>query len=177
MDKFNNSNSTLALQKFYNQQNNVRLFELQQRLKTEQIVCQIEMNKLINEEKVINEEQVIIEEQTVEEPGLPTVSSDTMQVINEEKVIIEEQVEEQVINEEKVIIEEQSVEEQNQQESLSGEPGSPTVFENTVSLEEIYYRSNENFEIDKPITLERTKSTIINQTKINNLIKLKNGKF
>ena len=135
MDKFNNSNSTLALQKFYNQQNNVRLFELQQRLKTEQIVCQIEMKKLINEKKVINEE-----------PGLPTVSSDTMQVINEEKVIIEEQ----------------SEQEQNQQEPLSGE-----------SLGEIYYQSNENFEIDKPITLERTKSTIINQTKINNLIKLK----
>ena len=122
MDKFNNSNSTLALQKFYNQQNNVKLFELQQRLKTEQIVCQIEMKKLINEKKVINEEKVIIEEQV------------------EEQVIIEEQVE----------------------EPLSGE-----------SLGEIYYRSNENFEIDKPITLERTKSTIINQTKINNLIKLK----
>ena len=129
MDKFNNSNSTLALQKFYNQQNNVRLFELQQRLKTEQIVCQIEMKKLINEKKVINEEQVIIEEQQEQE--------------------------------------------QNQQEPLNGEPGSPTVFENTVSLGEIYYRSNENFEIDKPTILERTKSTIINQTKINNLIKLK----
>ena len=116
MDKFNNSNSSLALQKFYNQQNNVKLFELQQRLKTEQtlrlksqsenpVVCQIEMSKLINEEKVINEEQVI----------------------NEEKVIIEEQ----VINEEKVIIEES-----NQQEPLNGE-----------SLGEIYYQSNENFEI------------------------------
>ena len=29
MDKFNNSNSSLALQKFYNQNNNVKLFELQ----------------------------------------------------------------------------------------------------------------------------------------------------
>ena len=125
MDKFNNSNSTLALQKFYNQNNNGRLFELQQRLKTEQIVCQIEMKKLINEKKVINEEEVINE-------------------INEEKVIIEE-----VINE------------INEEEPLTGE-----------SLVEIY-QSNENFEIDKPITLERTKSTIINQTKINNLIKLK----
>ena len=114
MDKFNNSNSTIALQKFYNQNNNGRLFELQQRLKTEQIVCQIEMTKSINEEKI------------------------------EEK--IEEQVEELVINEEKVIIEES-----NQEEPLSGE----------------------SFEIDKPITLERTKSTVINQTKINNLIKLK----
>ena len=114
MDKFNNSNSTIALQKFYNQNNNGRLFELQQRLKTEQIVCQIEMKKLINEKKVINEEEVI----------------------NEEKVIIEEE----VINEEKVIIEEQ-VEEQIE-EPLSGE-----------SLGEIYYRSNENFEIDKPVTL------------------------
>ena len=124
MDKFNNSNS-LALQKFYNQNNNASfLFELQQRLKTEQIVCEIEMKKLINEEKV------------------------------EEK--IEEKIEEQVINEKKVI------EESNQEEPLSGE-----------SLGEIYYRSNENFEIDKPvILLERTKSTI-NQTKINNLIKLK----
>ena len=145
MDKFNNSNSTLALQKFYNQNNNGRLFELQQRLKTEQIVCQIEMKKLINEKKVINEEEVI----------------------NEEKVINEEE----VINEEQVIIEEQQEQDQIE-EPLSGEPGSPTVFENTVSLGEIY-RSNENFEIDKPITLERTKSTIINQTKINNLIKLK----
>ena len=62
-----------------------------------------------------------------------------------------------------VIIEEQQEQEQNQQEPLNGE-----------SLGEIYYRSNENFEIDKPIILlERTKSTIINQTKINNLIKLK----
>ena len=127
MDKFNNSNSSLALQKFYNQQNHdIRLLELQQRLKTEKIMCQIEMSKLINEEVV------------------------------EEKV--EEQVEEQI---------EEKVEEQ------IGEPGPPTVFENTVSLEDIYYRSNENFEIDKPITLERTKSTIINQVKINNLIKLK----
>ena len=158
MDKFNNSNSTLALQKFYNQNNNGRLFELQQRLKTEQIVCQIEIKKLINEKKLEDKEEVI----------------------NEEEVIIEEE----VINEEKVIIEEQSEQEQNQEEPLSGEPGSPTVFENTVSLEEIYYQSNENFEIDKPtlclktqsgnpVTLERTKSTIINQTKINNLIKLK----
>ena len=129
MDKFNNSNSTLALQKFYNQNNNVKLFELQQRLKTEQIVCQIEMKKLINEKKVINEEEVINEEK----------------VINEEEVINEEQQEQDQI-----------------EEPLSGE-----------SLGEIYYRSNENFEIDKPITLERTKSTIINQTKINNLIKLK----
>ena len=137
MDKFNNSNSTLALQKFYNQQNNVKLFELQQRLKTEQIVCQIEMKKLINEKKIEDKieekieeqvEELVINEEQVEEPGLPTVSSDTMQI----------------------------------EEPLSGE-----------SLGEIYYRSNENFEIDKPITLERTKSTIINQTKINNLIKLK----
>ena len=151
MDKFNNSNSTLALQKFYNQQNNVRLFELQQRLKTEQIVCQIEMKKLINEKKIEDKIEEKIEEKVIiEEPGSPIVSSDTMQVI----------------------IEEQSVEEQIE-EPLSGEPGSPTVFENTVSLGEIYYRSNENFEIDKPTILERTKSTIINQTKINNLIKLK----
>ena len=127
MDKFNNSNSSLALQKFYNKQYNVRLFELQQRLKTEKIVCQIEMTKSINEEKI------------------------------EEK--IEEQVKEQV--EEQVIIEES-----NQQELLNGE-----------SLGEIYYQSNENFGIEKPVTLERTKSTVINQTKINNLIKLKNGKF
>ena len=47
MDKFINPNSSLALQKFYNQQNNVRLFELQQRLKTELIVCQIEIKKFI----------------------------------------------------------------------------------------------------------------------------------
>ena len=119
MDKFNNSNSSLALQKFYNHQNHdIRILELQQRLKTEKLICQIEMTKLINEEKVVVEEKVIIEEKV------------------EEKVIIEE--------------------------LLSGE-----------SLGEIYYQSNENFEIDKPVTLERTKSTIINQVKINNLIKLK----
>ena len=84
-------------------------------------------------------------------------------VINEEKVVVEEPGPTvssdavQVINEEKVIIEES-----NQEEPLSGE-----------SLGEIYYQSNENFEIDKPITLERTKSTVTNQTKINNLIKFK----
>ena len=44
MDKFNNSNSSLALQKFCSQNNDIRLLELQQRLKTEQIVCQIENN-------------------------------------------------------------------------------------------------------------------------------------
>ena len=85
MDKFNNSNSSLALQKFYNQQNHdtgydfsrsVRILELQQRLKTEKLMCQIEMTKLINEEKVINEEQVI----------------------NEEKVIIENQVVEEILD-------------------------------------------------------------------------------
>ena len=134
MDKFNNSNSSLALQKFYNQQNNLRLFELQQRLKTEKIVCQIEMSKSGSPDYVFRHS-----------------------VINEEKVEekIEEQVEEQV--EEKVIIEES-----NQEEPLSGE-----------SLGEIYYQSNENFEIEKPVTLERTKLTIINQAKINYLIKLK----
>ncbi len=64
MDKFNNSNSSLALQKFYNHQNqnhDIRILELQQRLKTEKIMCQIEMSKLNNVEKVINEEQVINE--------------------------------------------------------------------------------------------------------------------
>jgi hypothetical protein len=70
MDKFNNSNSSLALQKFYNQQNHdIRILELQQRLKTEKLMCQIEMTKFINEEKVVEE-----------------------QVINEEKVIIENQI-------------------------------------------------------------------------------------
>ena len=116
MDKFNNSNSSLALQKFYNQQNHdIRILELQQRLKTEKIMCQIEMTKLI-EEKVEEkfEEKVIIEEQVVEEiPDTQIIQFDTV------------------------------------------------------------YQSNENFEIDKPVTLERTKSTIINQVKINNLIKLK----
>ena len=86
------------------------------------------------------------------------------------KLINEEKVEEKVILEESNTVFEDTF---NQQESLSGEPGPPTVFENTVSLEDICYRSNENFEIDKPVTLERTKSTIINQVKINNLIKLK----
>ena len=117
MNKFNNSNSSLALQKFYNQQNNdIRLLELQQRLKTERLTgspdC-VEMSKLINEEKV--------EEQN--------------QLVEEQNQQVEEKVEEKVI-----------IEESNQQEPLSGE-----------SLGEIYYRSNENFEIDKPVTLERTK--------------------
>ncbi len=76
MDKFNNSNSSLALQKFYNHHNDVRLLELQQRLKTEKLMCQIEMSKFINEEKddkpvvedqVINEEKLIIENQVINE--------------------------------------------------------------------------------------------------------------
>ncbi len=73
MDKFNNSNSSLALQKFYNQQNHEnRILELQQRLKTEKLMCQIEMTKFINEEKVveeqvINEEKLIIENQVINE--------------------------------------------------------------------------------------------------------------
>ena len=120
MDKFNNSNSSLALQKFYNQQNHdIRILELQQRLKTEKLMCQIEMTKLINEEKVVEE-----------------------QVINEEKVIIENQVVEEILDTE-------------------------------IIKFDTVYQSNENFEIEKPVTLERTKSTIINQVKINNLIKLK----
>ncbi len=124
MDKFNNSNSSLALQKFYNQQNHdIRILELQQRLKTEKLMCQIEMSKFINEEK---DDKPVVEEQ----------------VINEEKLIIENQ----VINE---------------------------ILDTEIIQFDTVYQSNENFEIDKPITLERTKSTIINQVKINNLIKLK----
>jgi hypothetical protein len=134
MDKFNNSNSSLALQKFYNQQNHdIRLLELQQRLKTETtlrlksqsenpVVCQIEMTKFINEEKVINEEQVI----------------------NEEKVIIENQVVEEILDTE--IIQFDTV-----------------------------YQSNENFEIEKPtsILVVENSKPVLNQVKINNLIKLK----
>ena len=79
MDKFNNSNSSLALQKFYNQQNHdIRLLELQQRLKTEMtlrlksqsenpVVCQIEMTKLINEEEKVVVEEQVVEEKVVEE--------------------------------------------------------------------------------------------------------------
>ena len=78
MNKFNNSNSSLASQKFYNQNNENRLLELQQRLKTEQtlrlksqsenpVVCQIEMTKINNEEQVINEEQVVEEQIVFEE--------------------------------------------------------------------------------------------------------------
>ena len=80
MDKFNNSNSSLALQKFYNQQNNVRLLELQQRLKTEQIVCQIELTKAGSPDFVFRHSVIN------EEPGPPTVSSDAVQVINEQQV-------------------------------------------------------------------------------------------
>ena len=133
MDKFNNSNSSLALQKFYNQQNHdVRILELQQRLKTEKLMCQIEMSKagspdcvfrhsVINEEKVINEEQVI----------------------NEEKVIIENQVNEEILDTE-------------------------------IIKFDTVYQSNENFEIEKPtsISVENSKP-VLNQVKINNLIKLK----
>jgi hypothetical protein len=129
MDKFNNSNSSLALQKFYNQQNHdIRILELQQRLKTEKLMCQIEMSKLINEEKGEEQNQLVSEEKV-----------ELKVIFEESNTVFEEQVEEQV---EEALIEE--------------------------SLGEIYYRSNENFEIDKPVTLERTKSTIINQVKINN---------
>jgi len=121
MDKFNNSNSSLALQKFYNHQNHdIRILELQQRLKTEKIMCQIEMSKLNNEEKVINEEQVI----------------------NEEKVIIEKQ----VINE---------------------------ILDNEIIQFDTVYQSNENFENEKPISISENIKPVLNQVKINNLIKLK----
>jgi len=121
MDKFNNSNSSLALQKFYNHQNHdVRILELQQRLKTEKIMCQIEMSKLNNVEKVINEEQVI----------------------NEEKVIIEKQ----VINE---------------------------ILDNEIIQFDAVYQSNENFENEKPISISENIKPVLNQVKINNLIKLK----
>ena len=121
MDKFNNSISSLALQKFYNQQNHdIRILELQQRLKTEKIMCQIEMSKLNNVEKVINEEQVI----------------------NEEKVIIEKQ----VINE---------------------------ILDNEIIQFDTVYQSNENFENEKPISISENIKPVLNQVKINNLIKLK----
>jgi len=122
MDKFNNNISSLALQKFYNHQNHdIRILELQQRLKTEKLMCQIEMSKLINEEKVINEEQVI----------------------NEEKVIIEEQ----VINEE--------------------------ILDTEIIQFDTVYQSNENFENEKPISISENIKPVLNQVKINNLIKLK----
>ena len=124
MDKFNNSNSSLALQKFYNQQNHdIRILELQQRLKTEKLMCQIEMTKFINEEKV------------------------------------EEKVEEQVINEEKVIIENQVINE---------------ILDTEIIKFDTVYQSNENFENEKPtsISVENSKP-VLNQVKINNLIKLK----
>ena len=121
MDKFNNSISSLALQKFYNHQNHdVRILELQQRLKTEKIMCQIEMSKLNNVEKVINEKQVI----------------------NEEKVIIEKQ----VINE---------------------------ILDNEIIQFDTVYQSNENFENEKPISISENIKPVLNQVKINNLIKLK----
>ena len=125
MDKFNNSNSSLALQKFYNQQNHdIRILELQQRLKTEKLMCQIEMTKFINEEK-------------------------------DDKPVVEEQ----VINEEKVIIENQVVEE---------------ILDTEIIKFDTVYQSNENFEIEKPtsISVENSKP-VLNQVKINNLIKLK----
>lgn len=121
MDKFNNSNSSLALQKFYNHQNHdIRILELQQRLKTEKLMCQIEMTKFINGEKVVEE-----------------------QVINEEKVV-----EKQVINEE--------------------------ILDTEIIKFDTVYQSNENFEIEKPtsISVENSKP-VLNQVKINNLIKLK----
>ena len=117
MDKFNNSNSSLALQKFYNQENHdVRILELQQRLKTEKIVCQIEMTKLINEEKV------------------------------EEKVINEEKFEEQVVEE---------------------------ILDTEIIKFDTVYQSNENFENEKPTSIVENSKPVLNQVKINNLIKLK----
>ena len=141
MDKFNNSNSSLASHKFYNQNNDVRILELQQRLKIEQIsTSTIEMTPgsptaPLIAVKVINEE-----------PGPPTVSSDAVQVVVEEQV------------EEKVIIEEQVVEEI---------PDSQIVLFDTV------YQSNENFEIEKPTTIIENNKPVLDQIKINNLIKLK----
>ena len=124
MDKFNNSNSSLALQKFYNHQNHdIRILELQQRLKTEKLM-QIEMSKLINEEQE--------------------------QVINEEK--------EQVINEEKVIIEKQVINE---------------ILDTEIIQFDTVYQSNENFENEKPISISENIKPVLNQVKINNLIKLK----
>ena len=135
MDKFNNSNSSLALQKFYNQENHdVRILELQQRLKTETtlrlksqsenpVVCQIEMTKFINEEK---DDKPVVEEQ----------------VINEEKVIIENQ----VINE---------------------------ILDTEIIKFDTVYQSNENFEIEKPTSIVENSKPVLNQIKINNLIKLK----
>ena len=129
MDKFNTSNSSLALQKFYNQQNyDIRLLELQQRLKTEQLtrspdcvfkhsVCQSEINE---------EEKVVVEEQ----------------VINEEKVIIENQVVEEI-------------------------PDTQIIQFDTV------YQSNINFEIEKPTSIVENSKPVLDQVKINNLIKLK----
>ena len=124
MDKFNNSNSSLALQKFYNQQNHdIRILELQQRLKTEKLMCQIEMTKFINEEK---DDKPVVEEQ----------------VINEEKVIIENQ----VINE---------------------------ILDTEIIKFDTVYQSNENFEIEKPTSIVENSKPVLNQVKINNLIKLK----
>jgi formylmethanofuran dehydrogenase subunit C len=73
------------------------------------------------------------------------------------KLINEEKVEEKVINEEK--FEEQVVEEI---------PDTQIIQFDTV------YQSNENFEIEKPtsISVENSKP-VLNQVKINNLIKLK----
>ena len=124
MDKFNNSNSSLALQKFYNQENHdIRILELQQRLKTEKLMCQIEMTKFINEEK---DDKPVVEEQ----------------VINEEKVIIENQ----VINE---------------------------ILDTEIIKFDTVYQSNENFEIEKPTSIVENSKPVLNQIKINNLIKLK----
>jgi len=124
MDKFNNSNSSLALQKFYNHQNHdIRILELQQRLKTEKLMCQIEMSKLINEEKVINEKQVINE-------------------VKDDKSVVEKQ----VINE---------------------------ILDTEIIQFDTVYQSNENFENEKPISISENIKPVLNQVKINNLIKLK----
>ena len=124
MDKFNNSNSSLALQKFYNHQNHdVRILELQQRLKTEKIMCQIEMSKLNNVEKVINEKQVINE-------------------VKDDKQVVEKQ----VINE---------------------------ILDTEIIQFDTVYQSNENFENEKPISISENIKPVLNQVKINNLIKLK----
>jgi hypothetical protein len=68
-------------------------------------------------------------------------------------------VEEQVINEEKVIIENQVINE---------------ILDTEIIKFDTVYQSNENFEIEKPtsISVENSKP-VLNQVKINNLIKLK----
>jgi hypothetical protein len=93
---------------------------------------------------------------------IEAIAATTINVDNEIKV--EQVVEEQVVEEQK--------------ESMQGEiQDSQTVLFDTVDSQTVLfdtvYQSNENFEIEKPTSIVENSKPVLNQVKINNLIKLK----